>query len=652
MATDDDDQLLIQESLVISNIKVHTSKVLGKGSYGIVYQGEYHGAKVACKKLHTIFFESVSREENIGILSSWKNELFLMSSVLHPNIVQFYGVYNSDDSKSVTLSGSSYIVSELMDKSLRVRNLEKSKLNYKEIIDILCDIAAGLCYLHERPHPIMHRDLASKNILLTRYGQAKIADLGVAKITSEQKRSHTRHPGTDVYMPVETIVFGDAYDHTIDVYALGVIALELAIGRDPVATQSLKKVGDKFEAVAETERRSKDFDTFKNSENFHLQDFVLSCLAEVDKRVLAVTALDILETLKDSDKYKSIPSTIPSTAGGPVTLEKTTNSMEEKYMQLKSESEVMIDQLQRTLDDKNEELAALHKEEKIKNEEVESLRRDVDHYRKVVKEKDDKCMYYQAELERAKKSYETKCLELESKYEETTKLKRQLEPNISRNPPAKSKSHSGTTERLHQYVPPHSALVMPKSNVRGPYIASGAQVNQTMKPRPASTIVTGSSSSSGGRNFLSQRSRSEDDYLSSSDNIRHPPALPAEYSKEKNVAYGSSTQPHLLPVDSVVLELRNFSSQIMRLFDMLKTAGSATVMAGGMSNLKAIMNSAQRYISSIPSHVKVTEVQHLITNLEEKFTLLKSVNLDKISASNTDEISQAARMLQPELFKF
>jgi len=652
MATDDDDQLSIPTSLVISKVEVY-SKVLGKGSYGIVYQGVYHGAKVACKKLHAIFFESVSREENIGILSSWKNELNLMSSVLHPNIVQFYGVYNSDDSRSVTLSGCSYIVSELMDKSLRVRNLEEPKLNYKEIINILCDIAAGLCYLHERFHPIMHRDLASKNVLLTRYGQAKIADLGVAKIMSEQKKSHTRHPGTDVYMPVETVVFGDAYDHTIDVYALGVIALELAIGRDPVATQVLKKVGDKFEAVAETERRSKDFDTFKNSENFHLQDLVLPCLAELEKRISAVTALSILETLKESDDYKSIPTA----AGGHVTLEKTTNRMEEKYMQLKSESESMIHRLQKMLDDKNEEVVAMRKEEKIKNDEAESLRRDIHYYRKVAKEKEDKCNYYQAELEKAKKSYEAKHLELESKHEELVKLKRQLEPHsshISRNPPPappQSKSNSGITDqRMHQYVPPHSALVMPKSSsTRVPYIGGGAQVHQTMKPRPASAIVTGSS---GGRNFLSQRSHSEDDDLSSGSNIRHPPALPSENSKETNVAYGSFTQPNVSSVDSVVLELRNYISQIVRLFDILKTARTASVMAGGMSNLKTIMGSAQRYIISIPSHVNVPEVQRLIANLEEKFTLLKSVNLDRISASGTDELSQAARKLQPELFKF
>ena len=647
MATDDDDNLLIPPQLVISDVKVYSKKVLGKGSYGIVYQGEFHGAKVACKKLHAIFFESVSREENIGILTSWKNELKLMSSVLHPNIVQFYGVYNSDDSKSVTLSGSSYIVSELMDKSLRVRNLEKSKLTYKEIIDILCDITAGLCYLHERSDPIMHRDLASKNILLTKFGQAKIADLGVAKITSEQRGSHTRHPGTDVYMPIETVISGDAYDHLIDVYALGVIALELAIGRDPVATQSIKKVGDKFEAVAETERRSKDFADFEKSNNVHLKEMVLQCLAEVGKRISAVTALSMLETLKEFDHYKL-------SSGGSVSLEKTENIVEDEYMQYKREIESKMEQLQKMVDDKDEKLAALHKERNIEKEELESLRRDNDYFRKAVKEKEDKCTHYQAELERAKAYHETELEKikkrhefiLESKHEEIMKLKRSSEPSsghISRNPPAappQVKAHSEITDqRTNQYVPPHSALVMAKST-RVPYISGGAQVYQTMKTRPASAIVIGSSSSSGSRNYLSQRSHSEEDYLSKG--IRHPPAaLPSENFKEKDMAF---------TVENVVLELRDYYSQIRRLFDMLKTANSASMMASSISHLKNIMDGAQRYISSVPSHVKVTEVQHLLTNIETQFALLRSVNLDQISVSNVDELSQAARKLHTKLY--
>jgi len=640
----DDSELKISRSLLIWDVKVNTDYVLGKGSYGIVYEGSFHGAKVACKKLHTIFFESVSREENIGILTSWKNELNLMSSVLHPNIVQFYGVYNSDDAKSVTLSGNSYIVSELMDKSLRVRNLEKTKLNFKEMIIILSDISAGLCYLHVRPNPIMHRDLASKNVLLTRYGQAKIADLGVAKITSEQRGSHTRHPGTDVYMPVETVVYGDAYDHTIDVYALGVIALELAIGRDPVATQSLKKVGKGFEAVEETERRSKDFADLEKSSNVHVKELVLQCLADAENRISAPTALNILETLQESDHFKSI-----SCSAGP-----TDKICEEEFMDFKKKSEMQITRLQKEVEEKDDKLTAIIKEQAIDKEHLETLELDNLKLRRTVEEKEDELksikIQHKAELEKTKKQH---AYILQSKNDEISKLHRQSEPyagHISRNPPnapSELKPHSSGTadQRPGFYVPQHSALVMPKSTVsRGPYVSSRAQVHQTVKTRPASAIVTGSASS-GGRNYLSQRSHSEDDYLASG-TIRHPPALPAEKVK---TASGSSMQPSASTIDDVVLELRNFTSQIKRLFDMVKTADSAAVMASCMFNLKDIMNTAQKYIISIPSHLKVPEVQQLQANVEEKFILLKSVNLDQISTSNTDGLSQAARMLHSKL---
>ena len=170
------------------------------------------------------------------------------------------------------------------------------------------------------------------------------------------------------------------------------------------------------------------------------------------------------------------------------------------------------------------------------------------------------------------------------------------------------------------------------------------------------TSFIGSSSSSGSRNYLSQCSHSEEDYLSSGGGggggggkgIRHPPAaLLSENLKEKDTTYGPSVQG--FTVENVVLAIRDYNSQIRRLFDMLKTADSASLMANSMSFLKNIMDAAQRYISSIPSHVKVTEVQRLLTDIETQFALLRSVNLDQISAYNVDEISQAARKLHIKL---
>ena len=297
------DSLEISNECLIKDIEVCLGKQIGTGSYGVVYVATYHGSEVAAKKLHSIFFEDVSPKEYQGILQSWKNELKLMSSLKHPNIVQFYGVFNSDDSSSLLLTGNSFIITELLAKSLQARNLEKPWLTVRHVIDIAMDIATGLCYLHNRPNPIMHRDLASKNILLSLSGQAKIADLGVAKFTEQVQQSHTRHPGTDYYMPLETLI--SDYNHSIDVYALGVIILEMAINKNPTATQNLKKVGDHLEVVPEKERRRNDFEKLQTSPKKLLENVIMLCLREKETRVSASDVAKNLKELKESETYQS-----------------------------------------------------------------------------------------------------------------------------------------------------------------------------------------------------------------------------------------------------------------------------------------------------------------------------------------------------------
>ena len=295
----------ISHDYLIKDIKICTNEIIGKGSYAVVRIAIYHGTKVAAKKLHSIFFEGVDPKEYKGILQLWLNEFKIMHSLRHPNIVQFYGVFNADNPSGMSLNGNSYIITELLEKSLQARNLEKPRLTIRHIIDIAMGIAAGLCYLHNRQNPIMHRDLASKNILLSVSGQAKIADLGVAKFAKEMQQSHTRHPGTDYYMPLETMIAGGNYDHSIDVYALGVIILEIAIGKDPTATQSLKRVGETYEVVPEIERRRNDFDELHKGSNAILKKVIMLCIREKEKRISATEVTAHLDELTNSPIYRS-----------------------------------------------------------------------------------------------------------------------------------------------------------------------------------------------------------------------------------------------------------------------------------------------------------------------------------------------------------
>ena len=616
------EELLIPESLHIYNVEVDETKVLGKGSYGVVYEACYHGAKVAVKKLHSIFFEDVSVAENIGILKSWRNELQLMSKILHPNIVQFYGVYNSESQKNVKLSGNTFIVSELMHKSLRARNLETPKLKYNEIVNILHDIAAGLCYLHERPSPIMHRDLASKNILLTTSGRAKIADLGVAKIISQKQESLTRHPGTDAYMPVEAIAFENGYDCSIDIYALGVIGLELGIGKDPTATQCLKKVGTTYVPVEEMERRKKDFTDLEGKYNVHLKTFILQCLDKMESRITAITALKLLEEHKHSKHYKLY--VVDKTP-----LEKTDTEdnsyLDEQNRKLKED----ISKLNEEISKLKAENSKLKEENNKLKEENSQLEREKDNWVKrhliEKQELESKIEYYKNELERQKKQN----LEFLSKKQTTS-----VPSYISRDPHASSsKQYSyNSSSKTQPLVTPHGSLVIPSSAGRSTSIAQPTFGHLT-KSRPASAIVTGTSHSTN-RMYMTQRSQSEDNCLS--DEIRIPPPLPSDTT--------SSSQSNVLHLVTRYYQLINSGFNNLRVAD---TASSCVIY---LAKLKRDMEAYQGYISKVPKYaLENPEVNQLLAKLNEQIGLLQRFNVHQIPFTHTDQLSQVARKLQAEL---
>ena len=80
---------------------------------------------------------------------------------------------------------------------------------------ILRDVSLGLRYLHERDSPIIHRDLSANNVLLTSDMNAKISDLGVAKILEVnpfREQTMSKAPGTSCYMPPEVMSDKPQYD--------------------------------------------------------------------------------------------------------------------------------------------------------------------------------------------------------------------------------------------------------------------------------------------------------------------------------------------------------------------------------------------------------------------------------------------------------
>ena len=187
-----------------------TGREVGHGSYAVVKELEFHGLKCVGKKIHDVLFNSATPPAQAAMLERFAGECELLSRLHHPCIVQFLGVYFEHGSPMPVL------VMEYLHTTLSAC-LERYGVLPKEIsYGILRDVALGLRYLHELSPPIIHRDPSANNVLLTPNMNAKISDLGVAKIlnlTPVQltQMTQTKAPGTPCYMPPEALIAKPKY---------------------------------------------------------------------------------------------------------------------------------------------------------------------------------------------------------------------------------------------------------------------------------------------------------------------------------------------------------------------------------------------------------------------------------------------------------
>lgn len=109
----------------------------------------------------------------------------------------------------------------------QIDNVFYKKTNFSklEILDIIIQISEGLNYLHNRN--IIHRDVKSQNIFLTKYNTIRIGDFGLAKKLKKNKRiSYMTKVGTDCYMAPE-VMKGEIYGKPADIWSLGCVIHEL-----------------------------------------------------------------------------------------------------------------------------------------------------------------------------------------------------------------------------------------------------------------------------------------------------------------------------------------------------------------------------------------------------------------------------------------
>ena len=258
-----------------------TGREVGYGAFAVVKEFEYHGLKCVGKKIHGILLESATPYEKAAMLERFAGECELLGGLRHPCIVQFLGVWFEQGSKLPIL------VMEYLHATLS-ECLEKYGILPKEIsYGILHDVALGLRYLHERSPPIIHRDLSANNVLLTYNMNAKLSDLGVAKILNltparMTQMTQTKAPGTPCYMPPEALTAKPKYTSKIDIYSYGVLIIHTLCGRWPFPEDAFHpdpQNPDAIIPVPEVDRRAEYLQEIGN--DHPLMAVIRQCLSNV-----------------------------------------------------------------------------------------------------------------------------------------------------------------------------------------------------------------------------------------------------------------------------------------------------------------------------------------------------------------------------------
>ena len=254
-----------------------TDRELGHGSYATVLELEYMGLKCAGKKIHEVLLRQGDASYTVR---RFEEECRLLSQVRHPNIVQFLGVYFEQGVQAPIL------VMEFLPTNL-TSCIERYGILPKEIsYSILHDVALGLCYLHSQTPPIIHRDLASNNVLLTPNMTAKISDLGVARIlnlTPLQVSRMTQTPGTPAYMPPEVMVANPKYDTSVDEFSYGIMMIHMFSGQwpEPQVGPNRTEPDGRMTPVSEAERREVFLRAVGN--DHPLMDLICKCIHNYPK---------------------------------------------------------------------------------------------------------------------------------------------------------------------------------------------------------------------------------------------------------------------------------------------------------------------------------------------------------------------------------
>ena len=224
--------------------------------------------------------------KNPGLMETFKTEARMHAQLNHPNIVTVFSFEIIEDDYVIIL--------EYIDgQSLKTLIQEKGPFNQMEAIKYFKQILRGLNYAHSLN--IIHRDIKPGNILVTKRGQVKLSDFGIAKILGTWESARGGFVmGTPCYSSPE-LLSGGQIDSRTDIYSVGITFYEMLTGEPPFCDDEYTDAEIQDKQINDTPLPPSSYNApiSKDLDNFLLRTLekkpekrfqtVIEMLAELDK---------------------------------------------------------------------------------------------------------------------------------------------------------------------------------------------------------------------------------------------------------------------------------------------------------------------------------------------------------------------------------